>query len=70
MSAATPDHIVRAIWNNARGIGKGALVNSRKDAVAVMEDLGGWVLYAGQMIDITPKPAGAGMYYLTGSPRY
>jgi hypothetical protein len=68
MSAATPDHICRAIWNNARGIGIGPVVK-RSEYQRYMEDLGGWFSYWGDVIDIKAKSLGGGMYAMKGTKR-
>lgn len=65
MSEATPDYIVRAIWNNARGIGVGPTV-SRKEWVEYVRDLDGWFTYMGQVVDMRAVSIGAGMYQIKG----
>lgn len=68
MSAETPDHIVRAIWNNARGIGNGPVV-TRAEYQKYMKDLGGWFTYWGDYIDMSAKSLGGGMYAIEGKKR-
>ena len=68
MSAATPDHVVRAIWNNARGIGRGPVV-TRAEYQKYAKDLGGWFMYWGDMVDFSAKSLGAGMYEIQGKLR-
>lgn len=69
MTAKTPDHVLHAIWNNARGIGQGPVV-SRKEFQDYADDLDGWFTYWGDVIDIEAKSIGAGRYRIIGKKRY
>lgn len=69
MSAQTPDHVVQAIWNNARGIGTGPIV-TRKEWQMYVTDLGGWFSYWGDVIDMKAKSIGGGMYRIEGEKRF
>lgn len=68
MSAATPTHVMQAVWNNARGMGQGAVVTG-KEARTYMKDLGGWFFFWGDMVDMRAESMGAGMYLLKGTKR-
>lgn len=69
MSATTPDHILRAIWNSARGIGNGPVV-SRKNWQTYADDLDGWFSYWGDVVDMHAVSIGAGRYRIKGVLRY
>jgi len=68
MSEATPDHVLRAVWNNARGIGSGPTV-TRAEWQRYAADLGGWFTYWGQAVDMTAKSLGGGIYQIKGTLR-
>jgi len=69
MSAATPDHILRQVWQNARGAGQGPIV-SLKEWRAYYSDLDGWFSYWGDVVDLSLKTIGGGVYRMEGSLRY
>lgn len=68
MSAATPDHVCRAIWNNARGIGSGPAVTAKEWKTYAL-DLGAEFTYWGEHIEIRAESIGGGMYRLKGTRR-
>ena len=68
MSATTPDHVMRSIWNNARGIGVGPVVTA-KEWRTYAADLGGWFTYWGDWVDMKAVSIGGGMYQIKGTMR-
>lgn len=68
MSAATPDYILQAVYNNARGIGAGPTV-SRAEWQKYATDLGGWFMWWGRAVDMSAKSIGGGLYQIKGSIR-
>lgn len=68
MSERTPDYIVRAIANNANGIGVGPTV-TRKEWQALATDLGGWFMWWGKIVDMRAVSIGGGMYQIRGKIR-
>jgi len=69
MSDTTPTHVLQAVANNARGIGPGPTV-TRAEWQKYATDLGGWFMWWGEMIDVSAKSIGGGMYQIKGVKRY
>lgn len=66
MSAATPDHVLMAIYNNARGIGDGPAM-TQQEWQSLVGDMGSWFTWWGVMVDIRAKSIGGGLYLIEGS---
>jgi hypothetical protein len=66
VSEATPDRVVAAIYDNARGIGAGPVV-SLNDWRRYYRDLDGWFMYWGRQVDMSLKKVGGGLYRIEGT---
>lgn len=65
MSAATPNHTLQAIYNNAIGVGVGAVMTS-KEWKALVLDMGSWFSWWGNMVHMSAKSIGGGVYEIKG----
>lgn len=68
MSEVTPDHVMYAIWQNSHGIGSGPVV-TLSEWRTYYTDLDGWFTYWGELIDMSLKTVGGGIYRIEGTKR-